>query len=393
MLSQTLDCHIRFSRVEPLDGRPHVLRASVMTTSPNAPRSFIIKCAERTKDQPFDPEDARPFSLTSSFFNEWAGLQLLTHLFGDSAPCPRFLVGDYTLGFIIMEDLGSGNSLEDILMGDDADRAETALLTFAETLGKLHATTVGQVDEYTRLRSHLSDGLMPLGAVSAKGFPEYLQEFLAACRAVGVKPIAGFEDEFEEATFAMLARSPFWALTHGDLCPGNNRYIDGRLRFLDFERCGIRHALLEGVYPRVPFPTCPYVNRLPAPILQRMDAIYRSELEKGCLQAGDDAHFQQAVVKACACWLVIVTPAMRGGTWDWHLSGGVDKQWGTSTMRQRTLLRLDSFAALAQEFGCMAIMGGTARLLAERLRSLWPPDADQMPLYSAFRGRTRAITQ
>jgi hypothetical protein len=205
--------------------------------------------------------------------------------------------------------------------------------------------------------------------------------------------VAGFHDEFEEAASAMQTSSPFWALTHGDLCPGNNRYLDGNLRFFDFERCGIRHALFEGVYGRVPFPTCSCVNRLPAHLPGQMETVYRSELEKGCPQAGDDWQFQQAVVKACACWMVIITPAMRGGTWDWQLPDAEDKQWGTSTMRQRTLLRLDSFGDLTEQFGCLEIMGATARLIATRLRSLWPPEADQMPLYPAFRGLVKAMAR
>jgi hypothetical protein len=310
-LSQALDDAIRFSRIEALEGRPHVLRASTIAGSSETPDSVVIKCAQRSRDQPFDPEDGRPFSLTSLFFNEWAGLQFLTRILGDSASCPRFYAGDQTLGFIILEDLGSGCSLEDLLTGEDSDRAEAALLTFAETVGRLHAATIGLTDEYTRLRSALSSGSMPLGAVSAKDFQEYLREFLAACDAIGVEPVAGFEDEFEEAASAMETRGPFWALTHGDLCPGNTRYLDGNLCLFDFERCGIRHALLEGVYGRVPFPTCSCVNRLPAHLPGQMEIVYRRELERRCPQAGDD--------------------------------------------RQ-----------------------------SKRLRALWPAEADQMPLYTAF---------
>ena len=59
-------------------------------------------------------------------------------------------------------------------------------------------------------------------------------------------------------------------------------------------------------------------------------------------------------------------------------------------MRQRTLLRLDSFADLTEQFGCMETMGATARLMAMRLRSLWPPESDRMPLYPAFRGMVNA---
>src|SRR5687767_7892903 len=83
LLTRTFDHEIRFSKTEALDGRPHVFRASLIAGLPGSPRSVIIKCAQRSEDQPFDPDDQSPFSLTASFFNEWAGLQFLSDILGD----------------------------------------------------------------------------------------------------------------------------------------------------------------------------------------------------------------------------------------------------------------------------------------------------------------------
>ena len=51
---------------------------------------------------------------------------------------------------------------------------------------------------------------------------------------------------------------------------------------------------------------------------------------------------------------------------------------------QRQLLRLDTFAATAAQFGHLEAIGVTAREMAARLRSLWPPEAE-MPAYPPFR--------
>ena len=52
-------------------------------------------------------------------------------------------------------------------------------------------------------------------------------------------------------------------------------------------------------------------------------------------------------------------------------------------MRQRQLLRLDTFAATAEQFGHLEAIGATAREMAVRLRSLWPPEAEML-LYPPF---------
>jgi Mn-containing catalase len=50
------------------------------------------------------------------------------------------------------------------------------------------------------------------------------------------------------------------------------------------------------------------------------------------------------------------------------------------------MLHLDAFAAMTEEFGHLEVLGGLARALAARLRTLWQ-DVAELPLYPAFRGQ------
>jgi hypothetical protein len=79
------------------------------------------------------------------FFNEWSSLALISSL----APADQFAVRLYgyqvELRLLIIEDLGDGPSLADCLLGNDATAAETALIAYMRSLGRMHAATAGQI--------------------------------------------------------------------------------------------------------------------------------------------------------------------------------------------------------------------------------------------------------
>jgi hypothetical protein len=250
------------------------------------------------------------------------------------------------------------------------------------------AATAGRESEFERCRDAL------LGPEAANAGPrssedrarhrlgqwlvEDIPKFREGAEALGVRLSPGFDEEAAVVAAAVREPGPFLAFTPGDTCPDNHRFADGWLRLFDFEFCGFRHALLDAAYFRVPFPTCWCVNRFLPEIPPRMDAAYRAELVKGCAAAADDALFRTQLVVMCAWWTI--------ATVSWHLLGALkeDEPWGVSTVRQRQILRLDTFAATSQEFGRLEATGAAARAMAARLRALWPPEAE-MPLYPPFR--------
>jgi hypothetical protein len=380
-LRETLGGPVRLEDAGILRGsdRARVVRCRVADGPQGSPASVIVKQVLGEEGRPYDPDDAPRSSTARRFFNDWTGAQFLSVVAVDAALAPRVYGGDRAQGFIILEDFGEGESLADLLQGDDGGRAEQGLLAFAVTLGRMHAATVGREAEYQRLREALERKPSDPPAADA---PPY-SRFHEACAALEFALPGGVAAELERVAASMRAPGPFLAYTHGDPCPGNDRCADGRLRLFDFEFGRFRHALCDGVYGRVPFPTCWCVNRLPTELPPRMEAVYRAELVKGCPEAGDDVLFRRAVVEAVAHWTV--------ETAGWHLTAAIreDSTWGIATIRQRLLVRLDNLAALTKEYGHLGTLGTAAREIAAQLRALWPPEADQMPLYPAFRNDRR----
>ena len=74
----------------------------------------------------------------------------------------------------------------------------------------------------------------------------------------------------------MADPGPFLAYTHGDACPDNSVLAGDRLRLFDYEFGNFRHALLDGVYGWIRFPTCWCVRDIPASVVSEMETVYRT---------------------------------------------------------------------------------------------------------------------
>jgi hypothetical protein len=373
---------VRLAEPEPLDssGRSTVARIRILDGPAGAPASVISKSAAGTEEHPYDPADGRRFGPAWRFFNDWAGAEFLTRASPERPLAPRFLGGDRDLGFILLEDLGAGESAADLLLGSDPGRAREALLGLAETLGRMHAVTAGRTGEYLALRASLGpDPQAPVPDMLA-----LLEKMAGPCRQLG---LTLSPEVVREVTLAARRISvdpgPFAAYSHGDACPDNNRILQNEklqneVRLIDFEFGTVRHALADGVYGRVPFPTCWCVNRLPPEITRGMELVYRTELIRGIPEAADDRLFDEAVVAACARWLVWTSGDPLAE------SLVKDDQWGIAGMRQRLVYRLALFAETVEEKGGCPALGELAGRLAASLRQRWGEESE-MPLYPAFR--------
>ena len=100
---------------------------------------------------------------------------------------------------------------------------------------------------------------------------------------------------------------------------------------------------------------------MPDELIRRTEAIYRAELAKGCPAAADDRLFRHEIAKACAYWTIYAFE-FYGNLWE------ADWDWGTSSVRQRMLTRLDLLAQATVDFDYLPALGETARQLAQRLR-------------------------
>jgi hypothetical protein len=200
----------------------------------------------------------------------------------------------------------------------------------------------------------------------------------AACDSVQVPVPAGMDGEW--SSVLTLAEPGSLFAFSADLGPDHYRYVDGHPRFIDFEDSKYDPALVAALIGRFVFPSSYLVNRLPPEMAPRMEAAYRAQLIKACPEAGDDRWFNTSLINAGGAF--ILWSLLRNHPLAEELKE--DRPWGHASMRQRRLLYLDAFAAMTEEFRHLEVLGGLARALASRLRTLWEP-VPELPLYPAFR--------
>ena len=376
--------HVRLTAPEPLRKpgyRNQIVRFGIADAPAGSPATVIVKIAQGTPEEPYDPANDVPESPAWRFYNEWAGNRFLNGVAGPPLNA-RLYGGDKATGLFVLEDLGKPSSLADAMQQTDPDRLRDALFRYAKGLGQLHAATRGHENEFLELRRERAGSKAsvpePVGV-------EWLRDSVTAFRghagALGV--ILPAEWDAEAAIVVGLLDNPgaFSAFSPGDTCPDNHRLMeDGSLRFFDFEFAGFGHALRDAAYLCVPFPTCWCVNRLPGDLSQELVQAYRTELSASCPEAGDDRTFGLGLAAACAYWTVT--------TVGWSAKEALEKdsQWGIATERQRIPFRLDNFARIADQTKNFPAMAHVARALAEKFRALWP-DTEEMSLYATFRDK------
>ena len=391
-LSQQFDTAVTITDYTVLthpERRNRLVRIHCQTESPQIPVTLIIKQATGEDFDLNNPDS----DATQGFFNDWAGIEFLSALPEAQTAhySPRFYGGQREMGFMLMEDLGSAKrafsldgaeqeadaSLVQPLLNPIATEAEAGLMALGRSLGRIHAVTIGREPEYADIRSRLG----PPGGLNRQKQGEIVRELAQSipqqCQALGFSPSPYLSRDILKVAKAMAEPGPFLAYTHGDPCPDNCVYVDGQFRLLDFELSDFRHALLDAAFGRISFPTCWCCNQVPQAVVERMEAVYRTELIKACPQAGDDQLFGQALVEACAFWVLFSLD---------NLPTFIEKdsQWGIAMVRPRILTRLETMHQTAEQFQHLPALSQTCAQLRETLQHRWSESAD-LPLYPAFR--------
>jgi len=375
LLSEGFEGKVRLDAAEEIrsGGRSKVSRYRVLDGPQCAPRSVIVKQAVAVGREVYDSN--LPYGPAWRLFNEWAGLRFLTEISSGASPTPRFYAGDRDHGLVALEDLGASKGLDQALLGADPAYAEAMLVAFAAALGRMHALTTGKQAEFERIRG----GLGPRKSNTPDDWGDWLATSLRdMAQVAGIEPALGIDEELRLVAKTLAEPGSFHAYLHHDPCPDNCLITGDGLKLIDFEFGGYGHALGDGIYGRIHFPTCWCVNRLPDHVPPKMEAAYRAELFKGCPEAADDERFYRAVVEACAACVI-----------NSHNARTLleDHPWGISTMRQRALFRFDIFWKMTEDYGHLKSVGATVRMIAEKLRAQWPAEAAAMPYYPAFRPR------
>lgn len=275
------------------------------------------------------------------FRREVAALRLAVR--ADPPLVPVLLGTDPERRIMVMECLDAGDPPDDWAVG------------YATALARLHATT--NADDA---------GTLPRWSPPGS---EVLDAFVRLAGRLGVTVAPTVAAELD-GVLDRLGRATGNALLHGDPCPGNDLYVGGEPRFVDFEQAALGDGLVELAYLRVAFPTCWCATAVPPPLLRRAEEAYHVTWH-----AATGTRPQGDLADACVGWLLrgdaLVERARRDGT-D-HLAAVVrrDWSWGTATARQRLLHRLGVVAEITADTG-LAGVGDLAVMMRSRMLDRWP---------------------
>jgi hypothetical protein len=243
-------------------GPATVVRARVVSSSFALPRTLVIK---HYPDQPTSGAD--PFA------QEAVSYQLFTALAPDERMCPELLAHDGRARVLVLEDLGRTPTLEDKLYARDSRAAERALLSWARSLGRLHASTAGREADFNALLRRLGGPAKtdPGGDEPYDRVPAVIQERLG---------IPAPEEVLAQVATAreQAASAGFRAFSPVELSPDNNLVTGESVRFLDFEYGRVRSALVDAAHLRLPFASWPDALALPAGMSEAMIAAWRAEV-------------------------------------------------------------------------------------------------------------------
>lgn len=352
------------------DPWPWVVRCTVRGASGLLPPSVIVKLPR---------PDTHPRSAPEQLLNERVALEFLASI--GSTVGPRLLAADERTGMLLLEDLGSGPALDDLLVGKDTAAAQHALIAFATTLGRMHARTSGHAAAFYRLRGRYGSIDPPRDRISIlEGSAEHKWHELQAIVAGRsyLPAAAGVDADIDELLGVLAEPGPYLAFSNGDTCPQNCKLTPYGPRLLDFEHAAFRHALLDAAALRFPFPACPCWSRLPAEVGQRAEEAYRAALARACPAVLDPASYNHGLTVACAAWTIVRLVRLP------QLER-VDQPHPMGCSRRGQLLdNIGTTLTCARRSGSLLCLAAWLENLDDALRRRWPHLTPSQPRYPAF---------
>jgi hypothetical protein len=372
-LSAALGRTIRFTELQPLGGpqRRNFIARTVALDERGAALPVIIKAARA----PGYDATAANLLERAGVAREWVATTLVSARARAREHGCALLAGDLATGTLVFEDLGAGAAcLVDPLLHGDAATAENALLGYATALAHLHADTVNCLAAYHEIgRAIFGSALRD----RALGYSVEAEAKDIVAKLAHAPPA----DELQLLSSRLSDPGPWLSLTHGDPCPDNALLVAGRIHLIDFEFAQPSHALRDGLYWGIGFPTCWCAGRVPPDVAARIDAVYRAELARAIPLALDDRCYRAEQAYMAAVWMFTCL--------SWRLDAALksDESWGTWSIRGRLLWYLEAVIAMADAAGVLPGIAAAAGGWLRNLRNRWP-DAAPLGLYPAFAARS-----
>lgn len=297
VLSGRIGAPVKLADAEDLGGseRSVVMRVRVADSPFELPRTLVVKhygeCAESERSDPFA--------------HEAASCQLATALPPEIRVGPELIAHDVSERLLVLEDLGRGSTLAEVLLGDDPRSAERALLAWARALGRLHTTMAGREADFDALMRRLgtTSWTDPVADDIMRALPE-LPQVLE--QLLGVSTPAPVTERLNGAA-ELLGPSRYRSFSPSDICPDNGLVTGTGVRFLDFEWGCVRDVVLDAAYLQYPFPSswCSYA--LPDNLADSMLATWRSEVTEVWPDLDEDEVLMPRLFDAQLLWVWVST--------------------------------------------------------------------------------------
>jgi hypothetical protein len=369
LLADRLGASLRVVTVEPVYGAT-VWRCTLDRAIAGLGESVIVKRGRAAGELRSEGQMMR---------NEIAALLFLTA--NDLPFGPRLIAADAARGVAIMEDLGDGPSLEDLLFGQDRQVALDGLVAFGAALGRLHAATAGRAGAFLASRDRSGATPSALEPAGAYGL-SFISRWDTLRSTVAAHPDLPQPVDVEADVDAMLRTlapaEPYLAMTNGDPCPGNTRLTSGTIRFLDFEQATFHHALLDLTALHLPFPACPCWSVLPDEATAPAIHAWRTAFARCHSGALDDDEYLPSVAAACLAWAIL-----RMAPWT-RLDAADEPHPVGFTKRAQRLATIDAAVRVARRADTLPVLTGWLAALSAALRERWSDTPLTLTIFPAF---------
>lgn len=296
-----------------------------------------------------------------------------------SGVAARVILSDDQAGVVVQSDLGTWPTLETVLLGTDSEQASAAMVNFAQTIGRLHATTLDRRVEHDLALSEFGSADVTTGEKAGTGGTRRWHVVEQACAELGFPDARSARDDIASVRSQLEEPGQYAALVHNDLNPTNALVTDRGIRLVDFEGSGFGHIGFDASFLHYPFPHhSANWSVLPEPITQAADHAYRSTLATSLRADALDGYDEMLAVGAAAAIASRVTRLPVIARTD---------QTPHDSWRRRAQLaqQIGVFTGLSDRAGILADLARWFRELAAAMTERWTDAANPPPrVFPAF---------
>jgi hypothetical protein len=306
---------------------------------------------------------------------EVAGLRTAAH----SGVAARVILTDDHAGVVVQSDLGTWPTLETVLLGNDPERAATAMVSFGQTIGRLHATTLDRRTDHDLALAEFGSADVTTGGKSGTRGTRRWHVVERACAELGFPDARTARDDIAHVRSQLDDPGKYAALVHDDLNPTNALVTDQGIRLVDFEGSGFGHIGFDASSLHFPFPHHSanwFV--LPEPITHAADRAYHDTLATA-LPADAVQGYDKMLAVGAAAALASRVPRLP-------VIARTDQTSHDSWRRRAQLVQqIEVFNRLADRAGILSDLARWTGELAEAVTERWTDATTPPPrLFPAF---------